>query len=96
MRLIFVFFLIVFLCAVFFFCFLKTKAKPGWQLSLYRETRKEGNTVFAAGGNSRRTVSNTVSLKPFCSGLLGPDVLRPRGVCPGRVPLLCRLGWARM
>lgn len=87
----------VHLIFVFFNCFsLCRKAKPGWQLSLYRETRKEGNGVFAAGGNSRRTVSNTVSLKPFCSGLPGPDVLRPRGVCPGRVPLLCRLGWARV
>lgn len=40
-------------------------------------------------------VSDTVSWKPF-SGLPGPNMLRPRGMCPGRVPLLCRVGRARM
>lgn len=33
--------------------------------------------------------------KPF-SGLHGPNVLRPRSVRPGRVPLLCRMGRVRM
>lgn len=46
--------------------------------------------------NSRWLVCLTMSVwNPF-SGLPGPDVLRPRGVCPGRVPLLCGLGRARM
>lgn len=47
-------------------------------------------------GNSRWAVCLTLCFwNPF-SGLPGPDMLRPRGVRPGRVPLLRGVGWARM
>lgn len=46
--------------------------------------------------NSRWTVCLTLSLcNPF-SWLLGPNMLRPRSMCPGRVPLLCGVGWVRV
>lgn len=52
--------------------------------------------VASEGGKQQVTgVSDTVSLEPF-SGLSGPNMLRPRGMCPGRVPLLCGVGRARM
>lgn len=47
-------------------------------------------------GPSRCLLCLTLSLWTLFSGLPGPNVLGARGVCPGRLPLLCGMGRARM
>lgn len=64
------------------------------QVSLYSSIKTQ------QGASERRKQQVTICLtlswcKPF-SGLHGSDLLWPRGVCPRRVPLLCRMGRARM
>lgn len=65
------------------------------QVSFYSGSNRDAILPLKEG-NSRWLVCLTLSLwNPF-SGLYGPNMLRPRGMCPGRVPLLCGMGRARM
>lgn len=65
------------------------------QLPFYSGSNRNGRLLLKEG-SSRWPVCLTLSLwNPF-SGLPGPNMLWPRGMCPGRVPLLCGVGRARM
>lgn len=63
-----------------------------WSKQFGKKIKKNPRAAFDRG---KQQVTTLFSLNPL-SGLPGPNMLRPWGVCPRRVPLLCGLGRARM